>query len=165
MSFLQFFVNVGAVLLPFFIVWAFSDVRYEKSLLKKQCEYEKVVAATAARVRLEVLLADKPKQPELWWGDECITISEDGERVIHINERPIGTSISDLVAQTLSGQSGQIGALKELTTWIGKIAANEDNIPKLLAEEKVDPLCNWGHTRKNPMDFEVAIMPTKWNEG
>ena len=153
-------------LAPALLFWIINEIHVEREQKKLQEDYEKVVAATAARARLEILLVDKPKQPELWWGDECITISEDGKRVIHISEHSTGASISNLAAQILSGQRIEpIDTLKELATWVSKIAANEDDIPKLLAEEKVDPLCNWGYTRKNPMDFEVAIMPTKWNEG
>lgn len=116
---MEFFISVGAALLPFFILWYFSESSIEKRVREAEMEYERIVAATAARARLEILLADKPKQPELWWGDECTTISEDGKRVIHISEHSTGASISNLAAQILSGQRIEpIDTLKELATWV-----------------------------------------------
>lgn len=129
---MELFISVGAALLPFFILWYFSESSIEKRVREAEMEYERIVAATAAKTRLEILLAEKPKQPELWWGNECITISQDGKRVIKLT-RP---------KQEEALRAGSAHSDEARRAFFKAVGARV-------------PL----NKRGNPMDFEFVKMP------
>lgn len=129
---MEFFIGVGAALLPFFILWYFNESSIKKRVREAEMEYKRIVAATAAKTRLVILLTEKPKQPELWWGNECITISQDGKRVIKFT-RP----------------------KQEEVFRVGSVHSDEVRRAFFKAVGACVPL----NKRGNPMDFEFVKMP------
>jgi len=127
--------------LAFFLLWNIKSLR-EKYLQKVL--YEKAFAATVdasiasrAREQLNKHIQSGPKQPQLWWGNECITISHDGKRVVKFtkpdeNNETVG--VSELAKAILAGES--IPPL------------GNRNVLRIPMDKK-----------GNPMDFVVTAMP------
>ena len=71
-----------------FTLWLIWDTKKRNKEKLDQIKFERVVKQNEARANLERILSIPRRQPELWWGTECITLSQDGKKVVHKSSVP-----------------------------------------------------------------------------